>query len=121
MSSLQLSVAATTAACQARLRNQQMASAAGAQNVVPIASTATDPCSATGVATHVIVAADIKKGAVFVMNDGHAIQIVDFDEKSGDLKYDVQNQDGTWPNDPKPDNATALRPKLIFLLQTGSS
>ena len=121
MSSLQLNVAATTAACQARLRNQEMASAVGAQTIAPIASTSTDPCSATGVATHVVVAADIKKGAVFEMNDGHAIQILDFDKKSGDLKYDVQKQDGTWPNDPKPDNATTLRPKLIFLLQAGSS
>jgi len=52
MSSLQINIAATTAACQTRLRNQQMAGAvdpkkltkAEANAAAPVASTPTEPC-----------------------------------------------------------------------------
>jgi hypothetical protein len=120
MSSLQLNVAATTAACQARLRNQQMASAAGAKTIVPIESTATDPCNSVGVASHVVVAGDIKKGAIFVTSDGHTIKISSADA-DGKVTYDTQQQDGTWPNSPTTSDSATLLPKLVFLLQTGSS
>lgn len=46
MSSLQSSIAATTAACQARLRNQQMASATNKPDLL-IPSTPTEPCAPT--------------------------------------------------------------------------
>jgi hypothetical protein len=120
MSSLQQNVAATTAACQARLRNQQLASAAGAKPIVPIASTASDPCSSVGVASHLVVAADIKKGAIFVTSDGHTIKIASVD-KTGKVTYDTQQLDGTWPNSPTANDSASLLPNLVFLLQPGSS
>ena len=122
MSSLQLNVAATTAACQARLRNQEMASAAGATMIVPIASTSTDPCSSTGVASHRVVASDIKKDAVFMTSDGATIKISEIDDTTGKLKFDTQTpQDGSWPNKLSDSDTATLLPKLVFLLQPGSS
>jgi hypothetical protein len=44
MSSLQINIAATTAACQARLRSQEMAVAIDNKNTAAAASTATEPC-----------------------------------------------------------------------------
>ena len=121
MSSLQLNVAATTAACQARLRNQQMASAAGANAFVPIASTATDPCSSVGVASHIVVQSDIKKDAIFVTSDGDTIKITEINQTTGKLKFDTQQrQDGSWPNKPADGDTKTLLPKLIFLLQPGT-
>jgi len=121
MSSLQLNVAATTAACQARLRNQEMASAAGATMIVPIASTSTDPCSSTGVASHRVVASDIKKDAIFMTSDGTTIKISEIDDKTGKLKFDTQTpQDGSWPNKLSDSDTATLLPKLVFLLQPGS-
>lgn len=122
MSSLQLNVAATTAACQTRLRNQEMASAAGATMIVPIASTSTDPCGSTGVASHRVVASDIKKNAIFMTSDGTTIKISEVDDKTGQLKFDSQTpQDGSWPNKLSSSDTTTLLPKLVFLLQPGSS
>lgn len=121
MSSLQLNVAATTAACQARLRNQQMASAAGANTLIPIASTATDPCSSVGVASHIVVASDITKDAIFVTSNGDTIKITEIDKNSGALKFDTQDRrDGSWPDKPADSDSKSLLPKLIFLVQPGS-
>jgi hypothetical protein len=44
MSSLQINIAATTAACQARLRTQEMAVAIDNKNTAAAVSTATEPC-----------------------------------------------------------------------------
>jgi len=46
MSSLQLNVAATTAACQTRLRNQELASATNKPMALSAPATPTDPCGA---------------------------------------------------------------------------
>lgn len=120
MSSLQLSVAATTAACQARLRNQQMASAAGSQGVVPVASTATDPCNSAQ-AQPLISKDDIKVGAIFWMKDKSTIRIVDAGKSTGRPSYNILQPDGTWSKDPTSSDVDSLAPQLIFLLQPGSS
>jgi hypothetical protein len=51
MSSLQINIAATTAACQARLRTQEMAVAVSDKAVAAGASTATQPCGPTPAST----------------------------------------------------------------------
>jgi len=121
MSSLQLNVAATTAACQARLRNQQMASAAGSPTIAPTASTATDPCNSIGVASHVVVASDIQTGAIFVTNDGTMIKITDFNKDTGKLKFATwQPPSNAWTDTLTDSDTTTLLPKLEFLKAPGS-
>jgi hypothetical protein len=122
MSSLQLNVAATTAACQARLRNQQMASAAGSQAVVPVASTATDPCNSAQ-ALSLISKDDIKAGAIFWMQDKQdrrTIMIVDAGKSTGKPSYKTMQPDGKWSKGAAPDDVDTLLSKLIFLLQPGT-
>jgi len=119
MSSLQLNVAATTAACQARLRNQEMASAAGAERTVPVASTATDPCNSAQ-AQLPISKDDIKTGAVFWMKDKSTIMIVDAGKTSGKPSYKTMQPDGTWSKDATSSDVDSLVPQLTFLLQPGS-
>lgn len=121
MSSLQLNVAATTAACQARLRNQQMASAAGnSQVIVPVASTATDPCN-SGQVQSIISKDDILGGAIFWLKDKSTIMIVDADKSSGKLSYKTMQPDGTWSKDATRSDADSLLPKLVLRLRPGSS
>jgi hypothetical protein len=128
MSSLQLNVAATTAACQARLRNQEMASAAGSQPMVPVASTATDPCNSAQVKlpiskddTSPISKDDIKTGAIFWMKDKSTIMIVDAGKSSGKPSYKIMQPDGTWSKDATSSDIDSLVSQLIFMLQPGSS
>ena len=120
MSSLQLNVAATTAACQARLRNQEMASAAGSQRVVPVASTATDPCNSAQVQLP-ISKDDIKVGAIFWTKDKGTIKIVDAGKSTGKPSYNTMQTDGTWSKDATSSDVDSLVPQLIFILQPGSS
>jgi hypothetical protein len=121
MSSLQLSVAATTAACQARLRNQQMASAAGTPTIAPLASTATDPCNSIAVAARIVIGADITKGAIFMTKDGHTIKITtDVEKGTGKFKYDTWQPQG-WPDKPADSDVTTLLPNLNVLLLPGAS
>ena len=117
MSSLQTNIAATTAACQARLRNQQMAAASGEKTVKVFVSTSTDPCSSVVSSTqHAVQLADIKVGAVFVLNDENSDQIKIHDiDAAGNLHYDMK-VGGKWPGKLTADTTDNLLPRLVALV-----
>ena len=55
-------------------------------------------------------------------SDGTTIKISEIDDKTGKLKFDTQTpQDGSWPNKLSDSDTATLLPKLVFLLQPGSS